>query len=143
VSDGGVDPKTFIAACRYAVGCDEFQVMTGGLAASPAERIRRALSALDSYVCGCMWCEMLGDRSSRTPPGPVTCGASGRRARVASSTGARGTRCPVPGSNHPGHKIDVAHLFSCVENCAHLAGESPVLNAIRSSLIEWSLGGER
>jgi hypothetical protein len=75
VSDGGVDPKTFIAACRYAVGCDEFQVTTGGLAASPAERIRRALSALDSYVCGCMWCEMLGDRSSRTPPGPVVVSA--------------------------------------------------------------------
>jgi hypothetical protein len=26
---------------------------------------------------------------------------------------------------------------------SHLAGEAPVLNAIRSSLIEWSLGGER
>jgi hypothetical protein len=30
-----------------------------------------------------------------------------------------------------------------VRAAARLAGEAPVLNAIRSSLIEWSLGGEK
>lgn len=70
MSEGTVQPNDFLSACQIAVGCDEFQrADTGGLVATPAERIRRAFSALDSYVCGCLWCEMLGDRSSRTPPG--------------------------------------------------------------------------
>jgi hypothetical protein len=43
---------------------------------------------------------------------------------------------PPPGQDAERHRDAIRHA-------ARLAGEAPVLNAIRSSLIEWSLGGER
>jgi hypothetical protein len=43
---------------------------------------------------------------------------------------------PPPGQDAERHRDAIRHA-------ARLAGESPVLNAIRSSLIEWSLGGEK
>lgn len=48
------DPKAFLALCR----------------GSTDERVVNAMTLLDMHVCGCIWCEMLGDRTGREPPGP-------------------------------------------------------------------------
>lgn len=70
MSDVTVQPNHFLTTCRVAVGCDDVSPKRGGLVAGDGERILRALSALESYACGCLWCEMLGDRTDRKPPGP-------------------------------------------------------------------------
>lgn len=62
-----VDPGHFLRVCRTAVGCTD-QQRSEGLRASPAELLERAFRALDGYVCGCIWCAMLGDRSDRGGP---------------------------------------------------------------------------
>ena len=59
-----VAPGEFLRACRIATGCDEYQAGPGGLAASPAEALRRALSALTGYSCDCILCERVGGTST-------------------------------------------------------------------------------
>jgi hypothetical protein len=88
--------------------------------------------------------------------------APGWALRMAAVAAARAAltalRCDDPHSSHPdwqaprGHRAtawlpppgqDAERHRDAIRHAARLAGESPVLNAIRSSLIEWSLGGEK